>query len=257
MLLQQVVNGLTLGAVYTLIALSFSLVMGILSILNLAIGELFMLGGFVGFSVIAANFPLPVALLAGMTAGALTAIVIGKIGCEPLRNAPPIAPLLSTLGFSIILQNIVTNVWGSDPLQLPSEMFDERLTFGSLNIGVMQIAIIGITIVLVGVLAWLIQSTSAGRALRAVAENRDVARLLGVSAGRITLIAFMLSGSLAGAAGGLIGLHYAAITPYIGVEIGLKAIAVLVVGGTPRMWGALIAGPLIGVAEVMTTAYGG
>ena len=153
MLLQQVVNGLTLGAVYTLIALSFSLVMGILSILNLAIGELFMLGGFVGFSVIAANFPLPVALLAGMTAGALTAIVIGKIGCEPLRNAPPIAPLLSTLGFSIILQNIVTNVWGSDPLQLPSEMFDERLTFGSLNIGVMQIAIIGITIVLVGVLA--------------------------------------------------------------------------------------------------------
>src|SRR5215467_15291272 len=105
MLAQQIVNGLTLGAVYTLIALSFSLVMGILSILNLAIGELFMLGGFVGFSVIAANFPLPVALLAGMAAGALTAVVIGKIACEPLRDAPPITPLLSTLGFSIILQN--------------------------------------------------------------------------------------------------------------------------------------------------------
>jgi branched-chain amino acid transport system permease protein len=257
MLLQQVVNGLTLGAVYTLIALSFSLVMGILSILNLAIGELFMLGGFVGFSVIAANFPLPVALLAGMGAGALTAVVIGKIGCEPLRNAPPIAPLLSTLGFSIILQNIVTNVWGSDPLQLPSEMFDERLTLGSLTIGVMQIAIIGITIVLVGVLAWLVQSTSAGRALRAVAENRDVARLLGVSAGRMMIYAFAISGALAGAAGVLISLHYAAITPYVGVDTGLKAVAVMVIGGTTNVWGALLAGPLIGIAEVLTVAYGG
>ena len=257
MLLQQVVNGLTLGAVYTLIALSFSLVMGILSILNLAIGELFMLGGFVGFSVIAANFPLPVALLAGMGAGALTAVVIGKIGCEPLRNAPPIAPLLSTLGFSIILQNIVTNVWGSDPLQLPPEMFDERLTLGSLTIGVMQIAIIGITIVLVGVLAWLVQSTSAGRALRAVAENRDVARLLGVSAGRMMMYAFAISGALAGAAGVLISLHYAAITPYVGVDTGLKAVAVMVIGGTTNVWGALLAGPLIGIAEVLTVAYGG
>jgi len=257
MLLQQVVNGLTLGAVYTLIALSFSLVMGILSILNLAIGELFMLGGFVGFSVIAANFPLPVALLAGMGAGALTAVVIGKIGCEPLRNAPPIAPLLSTLGFSIILQNIVTNVWGSDPLQLPSEMFDERLTLGSLDIGVMQIAIIGITIVLVGVLAWLVQSTSAGRALRAVAENRDVARLLGVSAARMMMYAFAISGALAGAAGVLISLHYAAITPYVGVDTGLKAVAVMVIGGTTNVWGALLAGPLIGIAEVLTVAYGG
>jgi branched-chain amino acid transport system permease protein len=257
MLAQQIVNGLTLGAVYTLVALSFSLVMGILSILNLAIGELFMLGGFIGFTVIAANFPLPVALLAGMAAGALTAIVIGKIACEPLRDAPPITPLLSTLGFSIILQNVVTNIWGSDPLQLPSELFDDRLTLGSLNVGVMQLAVIGVTIILVGALAWLIQSTSAGRALRAVAENREVARLLGVSVGRMMMRAFAISGALAGAAGVLISLHYAAITPYVGVDTGLKAIAVMVIGGTANVWGALLAGPLIGIAEVLTVAYGG
>jgi branched-chain amino acid transport system permease protein len=257
MLAQQIVNGLTLGAVYTLIALSFSLVMGILSILNLAIGELFMLGGYIGFSVIAANFPLPVALLAGMAAGALTAIIIGKIACEPLRDAPPITPLLSTLGFSIILQNVVTNVWGSDPLQLPSELFDDRLTLDSLNVGVMQLAVIGVTIILVGALAWLIQSTSAGRALRAVAENREVARLLGVSVGRMMMRAFAISGALAGAAGVLISLHYAAITPYVGVDTGLKAIAVMVIGGTANVWGALLAGPLIGIAEVLTVAYGG
>jgi branched-chain amino acid transport system permease protein len=257
MLLQQLVNGITLGAVYTLIALSFSLVMGILSILNLAIGELFMLGGYLGFAVIAGHMSLAVALLAGMAGATIVSMVIEKVAYEPLRNTPLITPMLSTLGFSIILQNIVTNVWGSDPLQLPASLFDRRFTVGPVNIGLMQIVVIGVAVVLVAAVAYLIQKTPAGRALRAVAENRDVARLLGVSAGRITLLAFALSGTLAGAAGVLIGLHYAAITPYVGVDTGLKAIAVMVIGGATRVWGALLAGPLIGIAEVLTVGYGG
>lgn len=257
MLPQQLVNGLTLGAVYTLIALSFSLVMGVLSILNLAIGELFMLGGFIGFSVIAANLPLPIALLAGMAGAALVGVIIEKIAYEPLRDTPLITPMLSTLGFSIILQNVVTNVWGSDPLQLPSALFDNRVIIGPISIGVMQLVVVGVTIVLVGALAWFVHGTSAGRALRAVAENRDVARLLGVSVKRVTVLAFALSGALAGAAGVLISLHYAAITPYVGVDTGLKAIAVMVIGGTTNVWGALLAGPLIGIAEVLAVAYGG
>ena len=257
MLLQQLVNGLTLGAVYTLIALSFSLVMGILGVLNLAIAELFMLGGYFGFAAILAKLPLPVALLAGMAGAALVAAVIERVGYQPFRDAPVVTPMLSTLGFSIILQNVATNIWGSDPLQLPDEVLGARFTLGPVSASAMQLTIVGATVVLVALLAFVVQRTAMGRALRAVAENRDVARLLGVSAGPLTLLAFMLSGALAGAAGVLIGLHYAAITPYIGVEIGLKAIAVMVVGGTGRIWGALIAGPLIGVAEVMTTAYGG
>ncbi len=257
MLLQQLVNGLTLGAVYTLVALSFSLVMGILSVLNIAIGELFMLGGFIGFAVIASQLPLPVALVVAMAGACIVSIVIQKIAYEPLRDAPLITPMLSTLGFSIILQNIVTNIWGSDPLQLPSELFDADFTIGPVRIGVMQLVVIGITIVLVGAVAYLVQRTAAGRALRAIAENRDVARLLGVSVDKTTLLAFGISGLLAGAAGVLISLHYSAITPYIGVDIGLKAIAVMVIGGTTRVWGALLAGPLIGIAEVMTIAYGG
>ena len=257
MLAQQLVNGLTLGAVYTLIALSFSLVMGILGVLNLAITELFMLGGYLGFTVIMAHLPLPLALAAGMAGAAIVAIVIEKLGYQPFRTAPVVTPMLSTLGFSIILQNVVTNVWGSDPLQLADEVLTQRYTLGGVSVSAMQLTVMGATIVLVAALAFVVQRTSMGRALRAVAENRDVARLLGVSASRITLIAFMLSGALAGAAGVLIGLHYAAITPYIGVEIWLKAIAVMVIGGTTRIWGALIAGPLIGVLEVMTVAYGG
>jgi branched-chain amino acid transport system permease protein len=258
-LAQQLVNGLTLGAVYTLIALSFSLVMGILGVLNLAITELFMLGGYFGFTVIMAHLPLPLplALAAGMAGAAIVAIVIEKLGYQPFRTAPVVTPMLSTLGFSIILQNVVTNLWGSDPLQLADEVLTQRYSLGGVSVSAMQLTVMGATIVLVAALAFVVQRTSMGRALRAVAENRDVARLLGVSASRVTLIAFMLSGALAGAAGVLIGLHYAAITPYIGVEIGLKAIAVMVIGGTTRIWGALIAGPLIGVLEVMTVAYGG
>jgi branched-chain amino acid transport system permease protein len=257
MILQQLVNGLTLGAVYTLIALSFSLVMGILGILNLAIAELFMIGGYLGFTIIVAQLPLPLAVAAGMAGAAMIAIVIEKVGYQPLRNTPLITPMLSTLGFSIILQNVATNVWGSDPLQLPPEFLDTRFQLGPVSIGGMQLLVIGATIVLVSALAFLVQRTSVGRALRAIAENRDVARLLGVPADRLMLLAFVLSGLLAGAAGVLVGLHYAAITPYVGVETGLKAIAVMVVGGVTRIWGALVAGPLIGIAEVMTVAYGG
>jgi branched-chain amino acid transport system permease protein len=256
-LLQQLVNGLTLGAVYTLIALSFSLVMGILGVLNLAIAELFMIGGYLGFSVITLNLPLPLAIVAGMAGAALIAAVIDKIGYQPLRDTPVVTPMLSTLGFSIILQNVATNIWGSDPLQLPDEFLGTRYVIGPISISSMQLIVLGATAVLVAALAYVVQRTSIGRALRAVAENRDVARLLGVSASRLTLLAFVLSGALAGAAGVLIGLHYAAITPYIGVEIGLKAIAVMVIGGTTRIWGALVAGPLIGIIEVMTVAYGG
>jgi branched-chain amino acid transport system permease protein len=231
--------------------------MGILGVLNRAIAELFLLGAYFGFAAIMAQLPLPVALIAGMLGSALVAIVVQKIAYEPLRDTPVVTPMLSTLGFSIILQNVATNVWGSDPLQLPDEVLSARFSVGPVSISAMQLLVMGATVALVAILALVIQKTSAGRALRAVAENRDVARLLGVSANRVTLLAFVLSGVMAGAAGVLIGMHYAVITPYMGVDIGLKAIAVMVIGGTTRIWGALVAGPLIGIAEVMTVAYGG
>jgi branched-chain amino acid transport system permease protein len=257
MFLQQLVNGITLGAVYTLLALSFSLVMGILGILNLAIAELFMFGGLTGFTLLEAGYPALAAMAAGMAAAALIAIVIERLAYQPLKNAPLVTPMLSTLGFSIILQNIAVNYWGSDPVQLPSYLLDRRLTLGQIQIGGTQLLVLGVTVVMVCLLALLVHHTKIGRALRAVAESREVARTLGVPADRFTLIAFVLSGLLAGAAGVLIGMHYSAITPYVGGDTGLKAIAVMVVGGVTNIWGALLAGPLIGLAEVMTVAYGG
>jgi branched-chain amino acid transport system permease protein len=197
MLAQQLVNGLTLGAVYTLIALSFALVMGVLGILNLAISELFMIGGYLGFSLIVAGVPMPLALAAAMLGAALLSIVIERIAYEPLRAAPAIAPMLSTLGFSIILQNVATNVWGSDPLQLPDRFLGHRFGLGPVSVGGMQLVVLAATLLLVSALAFMVQRTRIGRGLRAVAENRDVARLLGVSAANLTLLAFALSGLLA------------------------------------------------------------
>jgi branched-chain amino acid transport system permease protein len=171
MLLQQLVNGLTLGAVYTLVALAFSLVMGILGVLNLAVGELFMLGGYIGFAAIAGQLPLPIALIAGMLGAVAVSILIQKVAYEPLRDAPLVTPMLSTLGFSIVLQNVVVNLWGSDPLQLPPELFDTRYSVGPVSIGLMQIVIIAVTILLVIAVAFVVQKTPAGRALRAVAKT--------------------------------------------------------------------------------------
>lgn len=256
--IQQVLNGLTLGAVYTLIALAFSLVMGILGILNLAISEIFMIGAFVGFSLITAGVPVWIALIGAMIAAALVSIVIARIGYEPLRNANHITPMLSTLGFSMILQNLATNTWGSDPMQLTLEgWLETRFSFGLVSLSVVQIVVFIVTVGLCVLTALLIQRTDIGRALRAVAENREISRILGVRPRRMILVAFALSGLLAGAAGVLVGLHYSVITPYIGVEIGLKAIAVMIVGGATNIWGALLAGPLIGILEVLTVAYGG
>src|SRR5580658_7902798 len=159
MLLQQLVNGITLGAVYTLLALSFSIVMGILGILNLAIAELFMIGGYLGFAAITAHLSLPVAVAAGMAGAAAISAVIEKIGYEPLRDAPVVTPMLSTLGFSIILQNIATNVWGSDPLQLSDEVLARRFTLGPVSISAMQLTVLGATAVLVALLAFVVQRT--------------------------------------------------------------------------------------------------
>jgi branched-chain amino acid transport system permease protein len=216
-----------------------------------------MIGGYLGFTAIGAHLPLPVAVLLGLCGGAVLAIVIEKIAYEPLRDASLITPMLSTLGCSLILQNLATNLWGSDPLQLPDELLGAQLRLGPVTIGSMQVVVLAASVLLVAVLGFVIQRTRMGRAVRAVAENRDVARLLGVSASGVTLLVFILSGALAGAAGVLIGLHYAAITPYVGVETGLKAIAIMVVGGVTRIWGALAVGPLIGMLEVLTVAYGG
>jgi branched-chain amino acid transport system permease protein len=255
-LLQQLVNAIVLGAVYVLVALAFSLVMGILGVLNIAVSELFMIGGYAGVTCLLAGAPVWAALLAAAAAAAVLGIVVERVGYAPFRDSPVIVPLLSTLGFSIILQTVATNVWGSDPIQLASLPLGGSLSFGNVSLSPLQLLIVGVSIGLVAVLALTVQATKLGRALRATAENREVAELLGVPVTLVSITTFALSGILAGAGGFLVALNYGQITPYIGVDVGLKGIAVMVVGGVDRLWGVLVAAPVLAIAQVLTIAYG-
>ena len=257
LVLQQLINGLTLGSVYTLIALAFSLVMGVLGVLNVAVSALFMLGAYTGLSLLSWGAPLPVALLAGMMLAGVVSVLIERAAYWPFAGAPPIVPLLSTLGCSIVLENVIINLWGSDPLQLPDTDLGIPMVLAGLRLSGPQLAVIGSAVALVAASAWLVQRTGFGRAIRAVAENPPVARLLGIPAHRVVSATFLLSGMLAGAAGVLISLHYAVVSPLIGTDAALKAIAVMVIGGVRRIWGVLLAGPLIGVAEVLSIYLGG
>jgi branched-chain amino acid transport system permease protein len=253
---QQVVNGLLLGAVYSLVALGYWLVMGVLGILNVAISEIFMMGAYLGFVVVLAHRSIWLAVPIAMVGAAVLGLIVERFGYKPLRDAPPIVPLLSTVGFSLIFQNVATNVWGSDPVQLPESIFARRMSFGTIEVGPIQMLIVACTGSLILLLALVVKRSWLGRALRAVSESRDVAMLLGVPADTVTIGTFVISGALAGAAGCLVGLHYSVINPYIGVETGLKGIAVMIVGGVNNVWGSLVAGPLIGIAEVLAVAYG-
>ncbi len=255
MFLQQLVNGIMLGSVYTLVALAYTLVMGILGVLNIAVAETFTFGGYVGLALLLLKAPVAVALVGAMAGGAALGAIIERFGYRPLKHAPVVMPLLSTIGFSLLYQNVVTNVWGSDPIQFPSALFSAKHQIGPVMISGMQAWIVASTLVMVLALGQFLKYSRVGRGLRAVAENPLAAAILGVDPGLVTTVTFLISGALAGAAGLLVGLNYSAITPQIGGEVGLRGIAVMVVGGVTNVWGALLAGPILGISQVMAAAY--
>lgn len=255
MFLQQMVNGIMLGSVYTLIALSYTLVMGILDVLNIAVAEVFTVGAFVGLALIVAGAPVPVAILGAMVVGAVLSAVIERFGYRPLKHGPVVMPLLSTIGFSLMFQNVVSYVWGSDPRMFPAELFQVKHDVGPVSVSGIQLWIVASTIAIVLLLSYFLNRTQTGRGLRAVAENPFAASILGVNANLVTVVTFLISGALAGAAGFLVGLNYSAVTGLMGEDVGLRGIAVMVVGGVKNIWGSVVAGPILGVAQVMAAAY--
>ncbi len=255
MLLQQLVNGLMLGSSYALIGVAFSLILGVFDMLNIAIGEVFMLGAFFGLVLVRAGLPFVPALLGAMGLSGLISLVIERFAFRPLRGTSPVIPLLSSIGFSMILQDTATNIWGSERTQFPPSVRVLSFELGPVLLSSVQLAILGSAVSLMIILQWLIQRTRIGRGMRAVAENPETASLLGVEAGRIIVATFFVSGALAGAAGMLAGLSFSVISPLIGIELGLKGVAAMVVGGAGNVQGAMLAGPLLGIAEVLSVAY--
>jgi len=255
MLLQQLINGLMLGASYALIGVAFSLILGIFDMLNIAIGEVFMLGAFFGLALVTRGMPFLPALLIAMVLAGLVNLVVERFAFRPLRGTPPVIPLLSSIGFSMLLTDTAVNVWGSERTQFPPSVRVLNFELGPILVSSVQLVILGTAVLLMVVLHLLVERTKIGRGMRAVAENPETASILGVDARRVIVTTFFASGALAGAAGMLVGLTFSVISPFIGIEIGLKGVVAMVVGGAGNIQGAMLAGPILGIAEVLSVAY--
>jgi branched-chain amino acid transport system permease protein len=266
---QELVNGITTGALYSLVALGFSMVYGVLKLLNFAHGDLYMVGAYVGFFVIqwfggpsALTISVPLLLLimfvlAGGLVGGL-GVAIERFAYRPLRDAPRIAPLITAIGISFFLENAALLLFGAQFRVYNTADFislSSGITIGSVTIDSVQIMVLVLGLVLTVGLRELVNRTKLGKQMRAVAADREAAEMMGINVNFTIAATFFLGSALAGVAGVMGGLLFNQVTPTIGFIIGLKAFTAAVVGGIGSLPGAMLGGLLIGVAESMITGY--
>jgi branched-chain amino acid transport system permease protein len=255
MFLQQLINGLMLGSTYSLIALGYTLVLGVLQMLNIAHGDVFMFGAFLGLTFALLGIPLYWALLLAMLGAGILSILVERFCFRPLRKAHFLGPLLSTIAFGILLQNVATQIWGSEPSRYPQTTEITQFQLGPILISSIHIIILATSLFLMVAIDQLVKRTRMGRAMRATSENQTNASLLGVDIFWVFTFTFFASGALAGVAGVLTALVYLQITPFIGIRQGLIGMVAMVIGGLGNLRGAMIGGIMIGVMEVMNDAY--
>lgn len=257
--MQQIVNGVFLGSIYALFAVGYTLVFGVLDLLNLAHSAVFMLGAFVGLQlVVAFGWPIWLAVLGAMIAGAVLGILIERVAFAPLRSRADshFAGLISSIALSIILGALALGVFGPNTVRFPAGTFpDTRISFAGATVSVLQVVILVVSVALMVGLNWMVTSSRLGRAMRAVAENPRAARLLGINVGGVTLLTFVLSSALGAAAGVLFALAFNSIRVEMGLAIELKGLAVIIVGGMGSLPGALVGGLILGLAEVFSVAW--
>jgi len=259
LLLQQLANGLALGSVYALFALGFTLIFGVLEIISLAHGAVFMAGAFAGLTV-ATKFNLGIipAIAAGMIAAGLFGLIIEFIALRPLRNRKHhhLAPMIATIGCATMITSLYQGVFGAEVYRFPFDIMPSTIfTVGGVRLELIQVVIIGTSFALMIVMAFLIRRTAWGTAVRAVAENSRTASLLGIPVERVYGITSFLSSALGGAAGVLTGLNFNAIHTYMGGPILHRGIAVIILGGMGDIRGAMLGGIILGFAEVLSVAY--
>lgn len=258
MFFQQLVNGLTLGSVYAVIAIGYTLVFGVLNIVNMAHGGIIMMGAYIGLLLVTvAGWGLFPALIGAMVGGAVLGYLLEVLALRPLRGkkVTHLAPLISTIGVSIFLESAALLVFGPQTRAFPTD-YNQLMDFGLFKISEIQIISMGTAIVLMVLLTLLLNKTRIGKAVRATAENIETASLLGIHTRRIITFTVMLASALGAAAGGLIALSFNAIEPTMGTSMGFKGLAVLIMGGLGNVGGAMAGGFILGVAEVFSVAYG-
>ena len=256
MLLQQIINGLAQGSIYALVGIGFALIFGVLGLVHFAHGEVYMLGAFFGFALITV-FHLPVfpSLLIAIIASSIVGIMVELLVFKPLRKAPDVAPMVCTLGLSVVLQNVAMLVWGSDTKSVPDVISGAVIPFFSAHVSTSQILIFAISLILMLILQYILYRSKLGRAIRATAQNKDAAALMGVNINKVISATFALGSGLGGAAGVLVGLYYNAFYPTMGFMAGLKAFVATVLGGLTSVPGAVLGGLVLGVAENLGAAY--
>lgn len=261
--IQQMINGLTLGSVYALIALGYTLVYGIIKLLNFAHGDIFMVGSFVSYYLILSfNMNIFVAFLGTMAIIAVLGVITDQVAYKPLRSAPRISALITAIGVSYLLRNGMIVLAGAETrayLQafdnVPS-FVNQSFQIGNITIRVMQVILLVITIALMVILQFIVQKTKMGKAMRAVSVDADAAQLMGIDTNTVIAFTFVLGSALAGASGMLVGIYYNSISPLLGAGYGTKAFVAAVIGGIGLIPGAVLGGYLLGMTEVMITAYG-
>ena len=256
MLLQQLVNGVMLGAVYALIAIGYTLIFGVLGMLHLAHGEVFMVGAFVGL-LVATTYSgnVMLALAAAMLATGLLGVLIERVAFRPLRGAHHLAPLATTIGAGIALQETARWYFGPEQKGFPAAIAAISWEVGPLRVSSVQVFILASAIVLMAAVSVFLARTRAGRAVRATAEDPAVAGLLGVNVSAVVVLVFFVASALAGAAGVLVGLAYNSVHPFIGVQMGIKGLVVMLLGGLGNVPGAMVGGLVLGILEVLGVAY--
>lgn len=258
MFFQQLVNGLTLGSVYAVIAIGYTLVFGVLNIVNMAHGGIIMMGAYIGLLLVTvAGWDLFPALIGAMVGGAILGYLLEVLALRPLRGkkVTHLAPLISTIGVSIFLESAALLVFGPQTRAFPTD-YNQLMDFGLFKISEIQIISMGTAIVLMVLLTLLLNKTRIGKAVRTTAENIETASLLGIHTRRIITFTVMLASALGAAAGVLIALSFNAIEPTMGTSMGFKGLAVLIMGGLGNVGGAMASGFILGVAEVFSVAYG-
>ena len=254
--LQQLINGLSLGSIYALIALGYTMVYGIIKLINFAHGDIYMIGAFIGFyAATSLRLPFTFTLIIAMIGSAIVGMVIEKIAYKPLRKSPRITLLITAIGVSLFLENGMRFLVGPQPKSFPELIEVSKINIGSLQITNIQLLTMGVTLLLVLALQFLVYKTKTGKAMRAASQDIEAAALMGINVDKTISYTFALGSALAGAAGVLVALTWISIDPYMGLMPGLKAFVAAVLGGIGVIPGALIGGVFMGVAETLTKAY--
>ena len=257
MLGQQLINGLMLGASYSLVAIGYTLIFGVLRLLHFAHGEVFMVGAFVGLHIVLwfAFANIYVAIAGAMVITALVGWIVARFAVQPVDKNYPLAPLISTIGVTIVLQNLAINVFGGEQVAFPETIEQVLYRIGPLTISSVQIFILVIALLSMAALWLFIDRTRMGRAIRATSESHETAALLGVDVNRVVVVTFIVASALAGVAGVLDGVKNSAITPHMGLEVAVKALVVMLLGGLGNVPGAMVGGILLGMVEILTASY--